>query len=361
MHFSWLRLSACAVLGAALAAVAPASGPAYSHEILNYTGPDRQQRLEEGARKEGRLVIYSSLTVNQALRPLADAFSAKYPYIRTEYWRGDTSSIAQKVLAEIRARAPEGDVLESSGLSAIMVQANALLPFTTPLMDKVPQEFHDKNNLLVPSRFSYMGTAYNTRLVPVGEQPKTLQDLLDPKWKGRLSWRARSESGDQLFVSMVLKTLGDTEGEAYLRQLSTQGIVNFTGSARALVNRVIEGEYPVALNIFLHHPLISAAEGAPVAAHMLEPVPSISGSLMIPQGVQRPHAAMLFVDFYLSDEGQNVLREAMYFPVMPHIRPDESIAAVSPRINNVREAYFDPDELFSYRDRANAIIAKYFR
>lgn len=360
------RLSFPGLLGAAAVAVGLIAAPGVAQaltaqEVLNYTGADRQAMLEAGAKKEGKLTIYSSLTINQALRPMVQAFNKKYPYVKAEYWRGDTRKISQKILAEMRANALQADLLESSGLAQIMVKAKALEKFDSPIFAKIPKQFLSKNHLLVPSRFSYMGTAYNTKLVPPGTQPKTFEDLLDPKWKGKLAWRSHSESGDLLFITNVLQTMGDAKGEEYLKKLSGQKIINFNGSARTLVNRVVEGEYPVALNIFLHHPIISAKKGAPVASFPMEPVPAISGHMMIPKGVNRPHAAMLFIDFYLSDEGQNVLRKAKYYPVMPHILPEKSIATVSPRVAHLKENYVDPEELFEYHSKSLKMLEKYFR
>lgn len=354
----------CVIFAAAVATVvaAPVAVHAASvQDVLNYKGADRQKMLVEGAKKEGALTIYSSLTVNQALRPMVQAFRKKYPFLKTEFWRGDTRQISQKILAEERAHVVQADVLESSGLAEIMIKAKALQKFLSPIFKKIPAEYRSKSGLLVPSRFSFMGTAYNTKLVPPGTQPKTFEDLLDPKWKGKIAWRAHSESGDLLFVTNVLITMGDRKGEEYLKKLSAQKIVNFNGSARTLVNRVVEGEYPVAINIFLHHPIISAAKGAPVASYPMQPVPAISGSLMIPKGLRHPHAAMLFVDFYLSDAGQKVLQKAHYFPVMPNIKPRKDIQVVDPRIMHFKENYVDPEKLFRYRQKSVEIVNKYFR
>src|ERR1700680_3111135 len=72
-------------------------------DILNYKGPDRQKVLEDGARKEGTVVIYSGMIVNQLLRPLTEAFEKKYPFIKTRYWRGDSNQLLVKVLSEMQA------------------------------------------------------------------------------------------------------------------------------------------------------------------------------------------------------------------------------------------------------------------
>src|SRR5205823_10531708 len=116
---------------ATAATLVTASAPALTtDEILNYKAPDRQQVLEDGARKEGTVVIYSGMIVNQLLRPLTEAFEKKYPYIKTRYWRGDSNQIVVKVLAELRANALAADIVEGSGLSA--GAAKMVLPFYSP-------------------------------------------------------------------------------------------------------------------------------------------------------------------------------------------------------------------------------------
>lgn len=353
-----LRLIA---MGAALAMVVPPVIAASTQEILNYKGPDRQKMLEEGARKEGQLTIYSALTINQALRPLVEGFQKKYPYIKAEFWRGESRKIAQKVLAEQRAKALVAGIIEGSGLAEIMSAAKAVETFTTPALNNIPEIYHDPAREWVPSRISYFGIAYNTKLIPPGTQPKTYEELADPKWQGKLAWRADSESGSQGFVTAMRLAMGEAKAEAFLKKLSTQKIVNFTGSARTLVNRTIEGEYPVAINIFMHHPVISAGQGAPVASHPLEPVPSLIGTMQIPKGVKQPHAAMLFVDFYLSAEGQTIMQKAQYFPVHKDVGPVKELEQVVPRLTGKKEIFVSPENLFKNRSSSDALIAKYFK
>jgi iron(III) transport system substrate-binding protein len=348
----------------ALAAVAIAflsAGPAQSQDILNYTGSDRQAKLVAGAKKEGQLTIYTALTVNQAVRPLIAGFTKKYPFIKTEYWRGSSRKIAQKVNAERRADSLVADVMEGSGLSQIMIKSKAVTPFTSPYTAALPKKYTDPDNLWVPSRFSYFGMAYNTKIVPPGTQPKTYEDLLNPKWKGKIAWRIGSESGAPLFITNIRQHLGEAKAKAYFEKLTGQGIVNFRGSARTLVNRVVQGEYPLAIQIFAHHPVISAQKGAPVAVQMLQPIPSINGTIMVPKGVKHPHTAMLFVDYYLSDEGQNVLKKARYFPVLASVKPRKELEMIVPRLAGTQENFVSPAALFANRKASNAIFKKYFK
>src|ERR1700680_1399999 len=110
-------------------------------DILNYKGPDRQKVLEDGARKEGTVFIYSGMIVNQLLRPLTEAFERKYPFIKIRYWRGASNQVLVKVLSEMRANALEADVVEGGGISAFAVAGSKIvLPFYSPMLEALPKE-----------------------------------------------------------------------------------------------------------------------------------------------------------------------------------------------------------------------------
>src|SRR5262249_31097750 len=94
--------------------VLPASAQT-APESLSYKGPDRQQKLIEGARQEGQVVFYSAMIVNQAVRPIAEKFGKKYPFLKLNYWRADSEDIAQKISAEVRANNVVADVFEGTG------------------------------------------------------------------------------------------------------------------------------------------------------------------------------------------------------------------------------------------------------
>ena len=101
---------------------------------------------------------------------------------------------------------------------------------------------------------------------------KTYQDLLDPKWRGKIAWNGfPTSSGVGGFVGTVLAEMGEDKGMAYLRELAKQNVANLRGSAREVLDQVIAGEYPIALQIFNHHAVISAKKGAPVDWIKMEP------------------------------------------------------------------------------------------
>ena len=354
----WLRLAA---VGAVVLATHGAA-KAQAQDILLSHAPDREQQILDGARKEGQVVLYSAMIVNQALRPLAEAFMKKYPFVKMTYWRGDTEEIIEKLSAEERANHPVADVAEGTGVGDLAVGAGLTQPYDTPLVEQLPERYHDPGKRWTYTRISYFSAAYNTKLIPSGTQPKSYDDLLDPRWRGKLAWRVGTASGTPLFITTIRLARGEAAANDYLRKLAQQKMINFgSGSARTLVDRVIAADFPIALNIFAHHPLISKAKGAPVDSQLMDPVPSTAGTMVIPKGVRHPHAAMLLADFILSQAGQQILANAEYFPVRPDVQPKPALASVIPQRAGVPELFITPDQLNRYTASSQKIFEELFQ
>jgi iron(III) transport system substrate-binding protein len=253
-----------------------------------------------------------------------------------------------------------GDLLEGSELAPLFIKSALLQKFYSPEVIKTPAAYRDATGLTAATRFSYYGTAYNTRLVPSGTQPKNFADLLDPKWKNRLAWRIGSDSGAHMFVANVMLTMGEDACDSYLKALAAQNVVGFTGSAQALIDRVIAGEYWITLTTAQHLPIIAASKGAPIAAQVLQPMPSTVASIMIPKGTRHPHAAMMFIDYMLSAPGQTLLARAQYFPVNEQVQPLKELQAVSPRLSGLKETFIDDEVLYATHTKVAALLKKHF-
>ena len=357
----WMMAArAVALMACTWSIAAPVS--ARAQDILTSRAPDREQRILEGARKEGQVVLYSAAIVNQALRPLADAFNKKYPGIRMSYWRGDSEEIIAKLAAESRAKNLVVDIIEGTGAGEMAVEAGLTQPYYLPAVADLPEKYRDPRNHWVSTRISYFSIAYNTRLVPADQVPKTYDDLADPRWRGKLAWRIGTSSGTPLFITNIRLARGEEKAGAYFRKLAEQKVINFgSGSARTLVDRVIAGEFPIALNIFAHHPLISKAKGAPVDSKLLDPVASTAATMVIPKGVRRPHAALLLADFIVSKEGQQIFANAEYFPARQDVPPKEGLASVIPSRAGVAEQFVSSDMLTKFGEGSQKIYEDLFR
>src|SRR4029077_18530243 len=125
--------------------------------------PNREQIILDGARKEGQVVLYSAAIVNQALRPLAEAFMKTYPFVKMTFWRGDTEEIIAKLSAEARANNIVADVVEGTGVGELAVQAGLTQPDYSPMIEAMPERYRDPRTQWTSTRLSYFSIAYNTK------------------------------------------------------------------------------------------------------------------------------------------------------------------------------------------------------
>ncbi len=334
---SWSARVAWAVRAVCLPVLV--AGPAMAAtvaEIANLEGPEREQILIEGAKKEGKVVIYSAMIEDQALRPITQAFRQKYPFIEPEFWRADTRDLINKVLAEARGRAVVGDIVEGGGVSQALIRAGALQAFSTPALAPYDKARYDSKGLWAATRVSYFGPAYNTRLVKAEDAPKTYQALLDPKWKGKLCWAATTETGGaMMFITFIRVVMGEEKAEAYFSDLSKQNIANLTGSPREV--------------------------GAPVAPRPMEPVLSNASVVTLTKGATHPHAAMLLIDYLLSKEAQQVLEKADYLPAHPDVKPQASLQSIVPSMAGLQERFLSEEFMFELRAKSLDLQRKYFQ
>jgi iron(III) transport system substrate-binding protein len=347
------------------AMVTSANGPAVGQGAAAgdnpaiYRGADREQRLLDGARKEGQVTVYSSMIADQALRPILNSFQAKYPFVKAQYVRDDPPQQLQKVMAEARAGRVVVDVLESTGLEVPVRAAGINQPFWSPESEAYPTDHRDPEGYWAPTRFSYLGACYNTNLVKAGEQPKSFQDFLDPKWKGKIAWSS-TVIGAMLFITGVRNFMGEEKALAYLRELAKQDIAPIASANRVVVDRVMAGEYALCLDSFLHHPIISARKGAPVAPLPLDPVLTVVSSVMLPKAPPHPHAAVLFIDYLLSKDGQEKLQGADYFPAHPAVPASADLDKIVPQKIALHENFISPAKMNADLARSRSIYQELF-
>jgi ABC-type Fe3+ transport system substrate-binding protein len=288
-------------------------------EVALLKSADRQKILVDGAKKEGKLTFYTTLIVEQVVRPLKDAFEKEYPFVQVEYFRGNSDRIAQKLFAEYQAKRYAVDVIDGSSTTTMVRRAGLLQRFFSPYFAEYPAELKDAEGYWGVSNLYFHTIGYNTRMVKPGDVPKSFEDLLNPRWKGQMIWSTGRGGGGPLFVGNVLQTMGEGAGKAYLQKLRLQNVAKTTVSARQVLDLVIAGEYPIVLVIFNHHAYISKSAGAPSEWQALEPVAATISTIGLPKYAPHPHAAMLFLDFVLSKRGQKVMQLSNYLPAHPEI------------------------------------------
>jgi len=297
--------------------------------------------LIEAARREGQVTWYTTQIMTQFGRPAIDAFQKRYG-IKVNAIRGDSIELAVRMLNEANAGRAQADVFDGTGNVTAMKRAGAALQWEPERARLLPPEFSDPEGYWVASNIYVQTPAYNTGLVAKGTEPRSWQDLLDPKWKGRMAWVTHpTTSGAPGFVGLVLSELGEEKGLAYLRALAHQDIIGLGGSARAAVDQAIAGEYPVVLQVFNHQPFISAERGAPIDWIAMNPSMAILSVAGVSKEAPHPNAGKLLVDFLVSEQGQRLFRDAGYIPVDPDVPPRNP--ALRPDGKVFRGIFFSPE------------------
>jgi ABC-type Fe3+ transport system substrate-binding protein len=341
-----------------------AASPAWAltqDEISNLKGPDRQKVLEEGARKEGVVSLYTGMLVDEFAVPTKNAFEKKYPYIKFEFQRIDTASLIQRLLAEKRANAVHVDVI-SGNIASAYKKAGVLQSFTSPLMAEYPPEYLDADHTYMVIRTTYQGLAWNTKTVADKDVPKTWDDLLDTKWKGKMVWSQDLASGAPLFIAHIIKAMGEDKAKAYLDKLAKQGVQTFSGSNRTVLDHVIAGDAALGINMDFSQVSVSQEKGAPVAGGSPDPVLTKPGTIEVVKGAPHPYAAMLLADFLLSkDDGQTILRQSNYNPAHPGLEVAPAVRWAQPRLNGKKELILTPEEVDVLVVRGGELYNSLFR
>lgn len=290
-------------IGLALAApwlASQRSRAAQPQEALYLSGADRQARLVAGAKKEGFVSFYTSLS-NVESAPLLSAFEKKYG-VHVRIWRALSAAVVQRAVTEARANRFTVDVFETNGPEMEQLyRENLLTQFDSPYLADLPPAVIPKHRQWVADRFDYYVVAYNTNKIRKQDLPTSIEGFINPAWKGRLGL----EATDSEWMGSVISILGPERGMAFFRNLAAQHPDIRRGHI-VLAGLVAAGEIPVALAAYSANVESYKREGAPIEWQPIDPVVARPQGLGIARNAGNPYAAMLFVDFMLSPEGQSI-------------------------------------------------------
>jgi iron(III) transport system substrate-binding protein len=304
-----MGLSARATLAvvALLFLVMPASAqPGKAADVAASQGGDREQRLIEGGRREGALTLYSNAPTGDNAALLA-AFTNKYG-IKVNLWRASSEEIRLRALAEAKAKRFEADFILNNGPALEALRREKLLQeVSSPYLAHLVAAAVPSHREWIGFCFNVLVQAYNTNLVKEHELPRTYQDLTDPKWKGRLG----IEVDDFDWFAGLLDELGEARGLKLFRDIATINGFSARKGHTLLANLVVAGDVPLALTIFNYTAEQLRRKGAPINWFALGPVIAMPNSISIANTAPHPNAALLFLDFMLSD-AQKILAERDY-------------------------------------------------
>ncbi len=296
-------------------------------DLAQNDSPSRHQMLVEAAKKEGSLTFYTSIAEKDGPVLAAD-FEKRYG-IKVNIWRASSTKVLQRAVVESQANRWDFDAVDISA-----PEMEAL--YREKTLQEVNSKFHadlfpetmPKHRGWAPQFLSVFVQAYNTNLVKKADLPKSYEDLLDPKWKGKLAVEAK----DNEWYCGLMKHLGDEKGSKLFKEIVAKNGWSVRSGHSLLNNMVVSGEVPLALTVYSYMTEQAKQKGAPVDWFTIDPVIGRSNGIGVSRKPPHPNAALLFYEYMLSDAQPLIVK-------MNYLSPSKKVE--SP-LKGVKIRYIDP-------------------
>jgi iron(III) transport system substrate-binding protein len=263
-----------------------------------------EEELIRGAKKEGQVVFWSSMRIEDS-KALANGFEAKYPFVKVDIFRAGGEQIVNRAMAEHMAGKTTYDVLNAFALK-VLQNRGLLQPYAAPEAAHYPEGFKDAQNFWVSLYSGYNVIGYNTKLVPQTEAPRNWEDLLNPRWKGKLGM----DDEEYFWYAGMLKYWGHERGKKFMEGLAKQDL-QFRNGHALLADLVSAGEIPVAVVVYPDQIEQMKAKGQPVEwVKTSDPVLVNLAPVGVAAKAPHANAGKLFMNYSISKEGQEILRKA---------------------------------------------------
>lgn len=272
-------------------------------------------KLIEGAKREGKLVWYTSMAVLES-KPLLDAFTRRYPFVKVELFRAGGENLLNRIQTETRARSWHFDVVSTAAGIDILVQQKVISPYISPEAKAYNQALKDPVGYWTGVLSNYYVIGYNTELVSRTEAPKDWNDLLDPKWKGKIS----IDQEEYKWYASLLAAWGKEKTHKFMTTLAKQEIQWRKGHS-LIAQLMAAKEFPMAI-VYAHRIEEMKKKGAPVEwVSTLDPIVIAVHGIGLSARPNNPNSAKLFIDFVLSKEGQEMVHSLNRIPARFDVEP----------------------------------------
>jgi iron(III) transport system substrate-binding protein len=273
--------------------------------LFSFTAGAQDARLVEAAKQEsGAIIAYGSLESN-TVEPIVEAFKKKTG-LTVEYWRASATKAMDRALSEFRAGKSVFDVMvNNSGAIHVMKKDGLFAKYISPAAKAFPKEVIDPQVGPV-YRNTPVGIVYNKGQVSAADAPKSVEDLLSPRYKGKFVMPDPTQHTTTLqWLSSLYKIMGREKADKFIRDLGATKplmVESFAPSAE----RVATGETPIAISL-IRYTVTYADKGAPVDYVRLGKMLSTGQYLALSNKANRPNGGKAFIDFFLGDESMRIL------------------------------------------------------
>ena len=280
---------------------------------------ERQQRLLDAAKSEGEAVIYANMDVT-AMKPLADGFMRRYPGVKATSVHFSGAAIITRIESESRVGKPLSDVVLSGQLGVLSsIEKRIAARYRSPERETLRDGFKDKDGLWTTYMTNVMVSAYNTRLVKKEELPRSVEDLLRPRWKNKLVMDSQS----YVWFGTMMQFLGEDNGLRFMKRLNEQNLQHSRGR-RLMTQLLAAGEHEIAVETNLNSVLSLSRQGAPLSFTPIQPYFLSPSLVFMSANAPHPFAGALFIDYLLSEDGQKIIVTTNRMPAHPKVKSPES-------------------------------------
>jgi iron(III) transport system substrate-binding protein len=275
---------------------------------------EREKILIEGAKKEGTVVWYTT-DAPKPTQVVFKAFRKKYPFMKTQFIRAKSRAILDRILTETRAGKYLFDVAKISTETYNFYPVEKVFAaYNSPAKAAIPETMKGERWTSLFTFIRAMG--YNTNMVKKADLPKTWDDLLDPRWKGKIMFDASSLPE----VGVLYRKIGEEKTNAYLDKLGKSGNLQIRRGRTVIANLLSAGEAPLGVTVYPYRIEAMKKKGAPVDWALLDPSPGLLQPNTIARNAPHPYSAALLYDYLLSKDGQKVYAKMRRVPSNPTVK-----------------------------------------
>jgi iron(III) transport system substrate-binding protein len=284
-------------------------------ELAKLKPDERAKRLEEGARKEGKLNFVHTWRGKNA-REFGSTFEKRHPYIKFEMSDLGSQDAAERFIAEERTRRHLTDILSLAVPDlAVVLKQNLVARYPTPATQKILKPysgFIDKENRWTAWYWSEHGISYNTNLVSAAQAPKEWFDLCKPAFKGQVSF----DPAETRFLAGLYVMMGEEKTKQWLKCIGENQPIIQTGHTQRM-ELMLTGDHAVQGDNYLYAGIEAMRKNpkTPYAIVYTAPILAFAGSMVISKNTQNPHGAALMADWSLSDEAQKLTSDFLRGPL----------------------------------------------
>jgi iron(III) transport system substrate-binding protein len=275
-------------------------------------------KLIAEAKKEGKVVVYGSMETN-IFDDIQKSFEKKTG-IPVEYWRASGAAVLERVVSEHKTGKQLYDVvINNAGPMEIMLKEGIFARYSSPLTKNFSPEFIHPQ--LGPSyRTSVVGIIYNKNIISPEKAPKSLEDLLKPEFKGKLSFPDPLRGAvATMWPASLYKLMGKEGADKYLRALAATQPIMAEGVLNA-AERVTTGETPIAVS-YLKYVVLFGQKGAPLDYVRQDKMLGHGHAISLSNRALHPNAGKALIDFFLGDESLRVMAKSGEFVTRKGIYP----------------------------------------